>query len=219
MWGSWRLANAQLRQMAEALRVAPDWGYCINLSGQDYPLKTHGQIAADIAAGPAGANYLEVLDFDKASANPRKRLEFYWIPWRGKMRKLIRRRPLKFKVYWGSNHFAITRSACEHLIHSDISRKMQRAFHYTLCADEMIFQNAIMHGPPALRDSVVKKTWRKITWSGGPNPKTYTIADLDELVASDAWFARKFDEDVDSKILDALDEHLTQRTGSGVTIQ
>jgi len=91
MWGSWRLARAQLHQMAEALRVASDWDYCINLSGQDYPLKTNDQIAATVAAGPAGANYLEVLDFAKAGANPRKRLEFFWVPWRGKMTKQIKK--------------------------------------------------------------------------------------------------------------------------------
>ena len=211
MWGSWRLAHAQLRQMAEALRAAGDWDYCLNLSGQDYPLRTHQQIVSTLAAGPRDANYIEVLDFAKASANPRKRLQYYWIPFRGKMRKVFPRRPVQFKVYWGSNHFVLTRSACDHLVNSEISRQMQRNFRFTLCADEMVFQNAIMHGPPELRESVINKNWRKITWAGGPNPKTYTMADLDELLASDAWFARKFDEAVDSKILDALDEHLNQR--------
>jgi len=220
-WGSWRLAQAQIRQVAEALRVAGDWDYCLNLSGQDYPLKTNDQIAADLAAGPAGANYLEVLDFDKAGVNPRKRLEYYWAPWRGRMIKLFRRRrPPKFKVYWGSNYFALTRPACEHLANSQITHDMLRFFRFTLCADEMVFQNAIMHGPEPLRNSIVSKTWRKITWSGGSHPKTYTAADLDELMASDAWFARKFDESVDSKILDALDAHLKQRAPSAaVTTQ
>jgi hypothetical protein len=219
MWGSWRLAHAQLRQMAEALRVAGDWDYCINLSGQDYPLRTQDQIAAALAAGPAGANYIEVLDFDKASANPRKRLQYFWIPWRGKMTKLIRRRPPNFKLYWGSNHFVLTHQACEHLVNAGISRDMQRYFRWTLCADEMVFQNSLMHGPAELRESIVSKNWRKITWSGGPNPKTYTIADLDELLASDAWFARKFDATVDEKILDALDEHLNHPAASTVTSQ
>ncbi|MEA2710806.1 MAG: hypothetical protein QOF78_3407 [Phycisphaerales bacterium] len=208
IWGSWRLAHAQIRAIDEALRASREWDYCINLTGQDYPLKTHAQMVAAIAAGPAGANYLEVLDFEQAGANPRKRLEFYWVPWRGKMKKLFRRRPPDFRVYWGSNYFALTRAACEHLATSDLARKMQRAFRFTLCADELIFQNALMHGAAALRESIVNKTWRKLTWAGGSHPKTYTSADLDELLASDAWFARKFDESVDPKILDALDEHL-----------
>jgi hypothetical protein len=211
IWGSWRLAHAQIRGIGEALRASQDWAYCINLTGQDYPLKTHAEIVATLSAGPPGANYLEVLDFAKAGVNPRKRLEYFWVPWRGKMTKLFRRRAAGFKVYWGSNYFALTRAACEHLARSELSRDMQRYFRFTLCADELIFQNAIMHGPAALRDSLVNKTYRKLTWAGGPHPKTYTLADLPELLASDAWFARKFDEAVDAKVLDAIDEHLKQR--------
>ena len=123
-----------------------------------------------------------------------------------------RRRQPDFKVYWGSNYFALTRAACEHLATSDVSRRMQRTFRFTLCADELIFQNTLMHGPAALRDSIVNKTFRKLTWAGGSHPKTYTIADKDELLASDAWFARKFDDAVDAAILDALDQRLARST-------
>ncbi|HYO08790.1 MAG TPA: beta-1,6-N-acetylglucosaminyltransferase [Tepidisphaeraceae bacterium] len=211
IWGSWRLARAQIRAMAEALRLDPAWEYCINLTGQDYPLKTQPQIAAQLAAGPTGANYLEVLDFAKAGANPRKRLESWWIPWRGKMTRTLKRRPLPFAVYWGSNYFALTRAACEHLASSDASRRMQRTFRFALCSDELIFQNALVHS--ALKETIVNKTYRKLTWAGGSHPKTYTMADRDELLASDAWFARKFDPDVDATILDALDAHLRAAEG------
>jgi hypothetical protein len=212
IWGSWRLARAQTRGVAEALRLSGDWQYCINLTGQDYPLKSQAEIVAALAAGPVHANYLEVLDFDKAGVNPRKRLEFFWVPWRGKMTKVFRRRrPPNFEVYWGSNYFCLTRAACEHLATSPIARDMQRFFRFALCADELIFQNAIMHGPANLRNSLVNKTYRKLTWSGGSHPRTYTTADLDELLASDAWFARKFDETIDPVVLDALDRHLDSR--------
>jgi hypothetical protein len=216
IWGSWRLARAQIRGMKEALRLSDDWSYCLNLTAQDYPLKTQEQIVQQLAAGPAGANYLEVLDFATASENPRKRLEYFWVPWRGKMKKLLRRRPPKFKVYWGSNYFTFTRAACEHLVSSDTSRRMQRYFRFALCADELIFQNALMHGPAALRDSIVSKTFRKLTWEGGSHPKTFTGGDFDELVSSDAWFARKFDEAVDATILDRLDEHVGGHLAPGM---
>jgi hypothetical protein len=216
IWGSWRLAHAQVRGMAEALRVAGDWSYCINLTAADYPLKTHEQIVAALEAGPREANYVEVLEFAKANENARKRLEHYWIPWKGRMQKLFRRRAPRFTVYWGSNYFALTRAACEHLATSDLSRQMQRYFRFALCADEMIFQNALMHGPATLRDSIVNKTFRKLTWNGGSHPKTYTVADLDALLASDAWFARKFDPAVDARVLDALDEHLARHARAAV---
>jgi hypothetical protein len=216
IWGSWRLAHAQMRGMTEALRVAGDWSYCINLTAADYPLKTHEQIVAAIGAGPRDANYLEVLEFNRASDPARKRLEYYWIPWKGRMQKLFRRRPPKFSVYWGSNYFALTRAACEHLATSDLSRQMQRYFRFALCADEMIFQNALMHGPAPLRESIVSKTFRTLPWNGGSHPKIYTLADLDTLLASDAWYARKFDPAVDARVLDALDEHLARHARAAV---
>ena len=215
IWGSWRLARAQIRGMKEALRLSDTWSYCLNLTAQDYPLRTQEQIAQQLAAGPAGANYIEVLDFANASENPRKRLEYYWVPWRGKLKKLFRRRPAKFKVYWGSNYFALTRAACEHLVSSDVSRKMQRYFRFAMCADELIFQNALMHGPASLADSVVSKTFRKISWDGGSHPKTFRLGDFDELVNSDAWFARKFDGAVDSAILNRLDEYRAAQLAAG----
>lgn len=215
IWGSWRLAHAQIRAIRELLRASTEWDYCINLTGQDYPLKTQSQIAQALAEGPAGANYLEILDFDKASANARKRLEYWWMPWRGKMKKLWRRRRQPdFKVYWGSNYFALTRTACETLAHSDVTRRMERTFRFTLCSDELIIQNALMHGAQALRDSFVNKTFRKLTWTGGWHPRTYTIADRDELLSSDAWFARKFDTSVDASILDAIDAHLREQASA-----
>lgn len=215
IWGSWRLAHAQIRGLRELLRASGEWDYCINLTGQDYPLKTQPQIAQALAEGPAGANYLEILDFDKASANARKRLEYWWAPWRGRMKKLWRRRRQPdFKVYWGSNYFALTRAACEKLASGDATRRMEKTFRFTLCSDELILQNALMHGAGELRDSFINKTFRKLTWTGGWHPRTYTIADRDELLSSDAWFARKFDTSVDASILDAIDAHLNQQASA-----
>ena len=204
IWGSWKLAHAQIRAMAEALRISPDWSYCLNLTGQDYPLQSHEQISKTLEQGPKGANYLEVLPFAQASANPRKRLEYYWVPWRGKMRKLFRRRRQpKFEVYWGSNYFALTREACELLAGSELSRRMQKCFRFSLCADELIFQNVIMHSP--LAKSVVNRMFHQVEWIGGAHPKLFTIADRDDLLKSGAFFARKFDDTVDANILDVLD--------------
>jgi hypothetical protein len=211
LWGSWRIAHAQIRCMAEALRVSRDWDYCLNLTGQDYPLRTQAQIAAELSAGPPGANYIEVAPFSTATSGPRKRMEYYWVPWRGQMRKLLPRGKPPFNVFWGSNWITCTRAACEHFVSSDASKRMQRFFRFTLCADEMIFQNAIMHGPRGLRESIVNRNFRRIVWDGGISPRIFTMKDLNDLLNSNSFFARKFDTAIDSRVLDALDEHLRCR--------
>jgi hypothetical protein len=214
IWGSWRLANAQIRAVREALRISSEWSYCLNLTAQDYPLRTHEQISEVLEQFP-GKNYLETLRFAEASEGPRKRLEHYWFPWRGRMTKSWRRgRQPDFEVYWGSNYFALTREACVVLSDSVIAKRMTKTFRFSLCADELIFQNILMHSP--LKETIVSKTFRKLVWAGGSHPKTFTIADKDELLSSDAFFARKFDDEVAAAILDVLDERLksTAKTGT-----
>jgi hypothetical protein len=44
---------------------------------------------------------------------------------------------------------------------------------------------------------------------GAPHPRTFTTADLERLLSSGMHFARKFDEGVDSRVLDLLDEART----------
>jgi len=213
IWGSWRLAQAQIRGVREAIKISDDWTYCLNLTAQDYPLRTHEQIAAVLGQAP-GKNYLETLRFADASEGPRKRLEFYWFPWRGQMKKLWRRRRQPdFEVFWGSNYFALTRQACALLSDSPLSKRMIKIFRLALCADELIFQNILMHSP--LKDTIVSKTFRKLVWAGGSHPKTFTLADKEELLASDAFFARKFDDEVDAAILDVLDERLKSAAKTG----
>jgi hypothetical protein len=48
-------------------------------------------------------------------------------------------------------------------------------------------------------------TYAKWTPTSGPHPKTLGIEDLPSLESSSKLFARKFDADVDSTVLDELD--------------
>jgi hypothetical protein len=209
IWGSWRVAQVQILCMKRAMELSRGWRYCINLSGQDYPLRTQVELAEILENGPRDRSFLEVLKFAEASENPKKRLEYWWVPWRGRMRKLWRRKWPGFEVFWGSNQWVLTREACEFVAQSALSRRMQRCFRFTLCADELIFQNILMHSP--LREKIVPEPMRKVVWEGGSHPKIMSMADRDELLAGDAWFARKFDAEVDSAIMDALDEELQKR--------
>jgi hypothetical protein len=60
---------------------------------------------------------------------------------------------------------------------------------------------------------------RYIRWTeGDAHPEMLTVGDLDSMIASGTHFARKFDEDVDSSVLDRLDllSHCPHRGGAGV---
>jgi hypothetical protein len=47
---------------------------------------------------------------------------------------------------------------------------------------------------------------RYIRWTEGNHPEVLTARDIDSMMASGAHFARKFDELIDSSVLDELDE-------------
>ncbi len=188
LWGSCRIAEVQIQCMERALELSKGWGYCVNLSGQDYPLRGQAELAEILKNCPKGTSFIEVLRFAEASENPKKRLEYWWAPWRGKMRRLWRRRWPGFEVFWGSNQWVLTREACKFVVKSELSERMQRCFRFTLCADELIFQNILMHGP--LRDKIANKPMRKVVWEGGPHPKVFTLADKDELLSAPEWFAQ-----------------------------
>jgi hypothetical protein len=60
-WGGWSLVDAELRGMAQLLRMGADWSHFINLSGQDFPLRSQTEIAGYLAARP-GREFIKVLD-------------------------------------------------------------------------------------------------------------------------------------------------------------
>jgi hypothetical protein len=73
--------------------------------------------------------------------------------------------------------------------------------------DESFFQTVIMNSP--YRNSVINNDRRHIEWRRGPeHPRIWRHEDLNELLSSNAFFARKFNADVDDRIIRALEERI-----------
>ena len=87
-------------------------------------------------------------------------------------------------------------------------------FHkYTCTPDEMLFQSILCSNDKFMPE-MANSHLRYIDWSDkSPHPKIFTTADwpvLKEKIddPEDYLFARKFDEDVDSEILDQIDGYI-----------
>lgn len=75
----------------------------------------------------------------------------------------------------------------------------------TWSSDEFCWNTLIMNSP--FKNNLAEGYLRYIDWSaGGANPKTFTTNDLDRILASGQFLARKFDETVDNEILIQLEE-------------
>ena len=237
LWGGYRMVGIQLEAIAAALRSPVAWTHFINLTGQDFPLKPISEIAAWLAARPQ-QSFVSWFDpvFVPTWADARDRLARYYIEWPWldrllripglgrRLRRLLRwekalphltgyrRTWPDFHYYGGANHVALHRAACDYLCHSPDARRIIRWLRHSSHANEILFQTTLLNGP--LAPTLVNTDLREIDFPPhAAHPRTFTSADLERLAHSPHFFARKFDEAVDARVLDALTHRLQLRSG------
>ena len=112
-----------------------------------------------------------------------------------------------FPCWYGSQWMGLSRRAAESVVEF-VDNHADYVHHYsrTVIPDESATATIVcndhllrVHNEPLHRICFT---------STDGHPDTFGLDDLDELVESGRFFARKFDVDVDSSILDALDERL-----------
>jgi hypothetical protein len=231
LWGGYEMAAVQLEAMRLALQRSSDWHHFINLSGQDFPIKSANELETFLRENPT-ANYVSWFDpvFKPLWGNARDRLDHYylewpwlnrilWWPWIGRrLRQLFRwedhlphipfyrRAWPDFRYYGGSNHVVLSHAGCEYLTQAPEARRITTWLKHSAHANEIIFQTVLLNSP--LAATVVNTHLRLIEFlPNSPNPRTFRLEDFETLIQSKKFFARKFDEAVDSAILDRLTEH------------
>lgn len=208
-WGGWSLAAVSLESIRRLLDVDDGWDYFINLSGQDYPLRPVDRIRAELARNPA-ANYITADEIDSFPPDERyfvhRRKRWRCIEFGGRTRRIPvpnLGRP-NVRIDWkGSGWYALSRDFCEWIFSDALARDCIAAVRRTFIPDEFLMQTLALNGPFA--DTVTFDDRREADWvRGRPHPETLTMRHLDRLTSSNAFFARKFDESVDAKVLAAL---------------
>lgn len=232
LWGGYQMAAAQIAGMEVALRASDNWHHFINLTGQDFPIKPIADLDAHLAARP-DTNYVSWFDpvFNPLWSNARERLSRYYLEWPWlerllrvpglgrRLRKLFgwqnrlphipryERTWPDFHYYGGANHVILSRAGCDYFVSDPDARRITRWLAHSAHANEIVFQTVLLNSP--LASTIVNGHLREIDFPPHtPHPRTLRLADFDRLLASPNFFARKFDESVDSAILDRLGEHL-----------
>jgi hypothetical protein len=230
-WGDWshlRMLLAALGQVAEHLD--PDW--LMVISGQDYPLRPLSQVELRFAGAEHDAYLGAPWQLETRSLPLPPAEEFFlryayfhlpaprlrWFPrrlrraiyFRDRPRRLGLRRPrLPFGDdlgCWVSSDWPIlSRLALQAVLRTAREdRRLMRHYRRTVSPAESFFATVLM-SDPSLRISGDDRRFVRFQ-RGAPSPDVLTSADLDELKASGAHFARKFDARVDETVLDRLDE-------------
>lgn len=227
-WGKFSTIEAEI----EALKILykdrnrPDW--FVILSGSDYPIKPAKEIIHDLSQLSCDALiHHEAVTFNNLKSDWQKLgYQRYctvkaWIPVfdhnrkpRKKFISLIRNPKLAnlftpfstvFTCYVGDHFFCANSHIAHYLINTYRSNPRLENYYRrcTIFPTESYYQTILANSG---KFKLLNNNYRYIDWSvEGAHPKTLTINDLPAIEMSAAHFARKFDIDEDSSILDYLD--------------
>jgi hypothetical protein len=226
-WGGWAIASTFLDGLEALAELAPDAEYVLNLSGQDYPLKTKDAMRAHLA-GQDGRSFLDHFRIPVADGagsldwslqrGGLDRIEFWHFHayrrharFPGKFVPLSRgprRLPAGLEPYGGQAWWVLSAAAVAYVRRFLRERPdVLRFFRFVDVPDELMFQTVLLSSP--LRDSIVNDDLRYIVWKPGvSHPDLLTSADLPQLQRSGDFFGRKFDPGADPEVLDVIDREL-----------
>jgi hypothetical protein len=211
-WAGYGTIQATLNGFREIIPKGYD--YINVISAQDFPLKSADHIYRYIHERQ-GKEFItcESIDDEWPEAAPRVRnyhLINWQIPGRHRLEKLLnkilpaRKFPLDYKIVGRANWFTLTPDASQYVLDFlDVHPEVVRYFKYCWGADEFIFATIIYNSKfgENILDNLVHVIW----YEGKGHPEILTSKNFNELKASDKLFARKFDMEVDSTIIDMLE--------------
>lgn len=214
LWGGYSLVDAELRGMAALLKMDRDWTHYINLSGQDFPLKSQAYIRSFLAAHP-GQQFIRAVCQRSERPDTMNRVSHYFIELFGRIvqTRIARRFLPGATPFIGTQWKAVTRAFCEFVCEDPRVVPYKQFYRRSFIADEAFFQTVLMnHAGLGL---VVNDDLRMIDWVPDGDiklrPRNFTSADIGALKRSLDLFARKFDAIEDREVLPLLEAHLQTR--------
>jgi hypothetical protein len=217
-WGAFGHVRASLEGVEDLVRTEEPFDYAVLLTGQDYPLRPPTAIAARLADAQ-GRSFMSHWSLPYAPWGRRgglDRIEHWHLVTYRRLHlalPLRRRLPAGLTAHGGGAYWCFSR-ALVHFVQEFVQSRpdVVRFFEHVLIPDELFFQTIVMSSH--LRETVENENLRYIDWSREPAPAVLGRGDLDAMLASGKLFARKFDEQIDSEVLDALDERIEAEDAS-----
>lgn len=216
-------------QLLEKARGKQNYHYYHLLSGIDMPLKTQDEIH-DLLCN-SNDEFIGVVPTDK-SWYATKHVRFYYfflnnsVYRKFKPLKLLTRILVELQhlfcvnrikddslVYTdGWTWFSITDSFVEYLLQK--KEYIYTTFKKTLASDEIFIQTLAFNSTFKERihdlSSLSNSSKRYIDWKRG-KPYTFRSSDFDELISSNCFFARKFDESIDIDVVKKIYTYLENK--------
>lgn len=228
-WSSYGLVQGTLNAMAAIKHSKKDFDRIILLSGQDYPIKSNNYINKYLHESPHSI-FFEYWPLPNYNKWPKDKggmyrinkyyfgLKFYQLFFSklanllASFFPLIRRKiPVNMKPFAGSQWWIIDKYTTGYILDFVNKHPVYTAFHkHTFASDELFFQMILLNSQDEkILNNIKNESNRFIKWkaSSVAHPELLTEIDFDDISNSDKLFARKFDQSVDSKILDLIDSN------------
>ena len=223
-WGTHSITKAEIDLFQEAVRG--EYAYYHLLSGADLPIKTQDQIH-DFFDSHQGKEFIhfgtqQYQQDIKERYNQyhfftkqlgRKRDKQFWVTMETYSLAVQRRlhidrtRNIGMSFYGGANWVSITNNFAKYIVNE--YKNYRRHFRFVQISDELIWQTMVMNSPyknniylPGFMNDYLACS-RHIDWNRG-NPYVFRNDDFDLLMKSKCMFARKFDEKIDSQIVEKI---------------
>lgn len=218
-WGSFN----QIMSTLFLIKQAHNKGYqrYLLISGQDLPIKTNKEILdffqdnkkeyisgrklpIENLAGNGGLDRMTRYWANHDRSNFFKNLLFVLKRFVFSCISKVRPRPIDYEFYKGTNWINLTHQCVDSVLeYLDKHPQYIQRFKWTTCADE-IFYHTIINLLEGLE--VENENLRYINWTDGPEyPKIFRMEDHTKIIQqSNKLFVRKFDENIDSEIIDLV---------------
>ena len=212
MGGGYSIVDAELRGIEELLKIGQEWEFFINLSAQDFPLKSQTHIQEFLSRN-RGNDFIKVANQRKARPETLNRIQNYFIEFGNRILHTAMKRPYLRGVvpHIGNQWMILSRKFCEFVCYSPEVESFKRFYRYTFISDESFFQTVIMN--TSYKGIIVNDDKRTIDWvpmgTVKLRPRDFTSRDAEFLLARQGLIARKFDETVDGGILSILESNLS----------
>ena len=226
-WGDYSLVEVELKLIEAALQHGP-YSYLHLLSDSDYPIKSQDYIHAECErlAGKEFIGYAKTLDAEKEIRN---KVQYYYFFTKRFRENTFLHRAYKYLYVRVQKYLGIKRSK-----HIDFKRgsqwcsitgefatyvmehrhEIQSTYRRTYCPDEIFIQTLCLASP--FRERLYCTTdefegcKRYVNWHGR-DIHWFDEQDIDRMMASNRWFARKF-KDEQMSLVDKVRESIVTCT-------
>ena len=219
IWGGYSQVQATINGLEEIISCNKNYNFINFISGQDYPIKPLNQFYAFLSQHKNNEFIEYIHESERYEVTKSRIYKYNFNEFNIKGKYLIQKLanmilpekkfPLKnYEIVWKANWFILSKDAVSYVLKFlKENPEVVQFFKYGWGVDEFVFQTILYNSE--FKEKIINRNYRFVDWSAQEaSPKTFRLEDFDKLVNTDDFFARKFDQDLDSTILDQIDQKL-----------